>query len=376
MPSLSHTILKDLCSLPTAPFVEHAVIAYATAFAKAHRLRLTRDPAGNLLLSLGPPPRKGQKRLVLAAHMDHPAFVSTSHTNQTLHAHFRGGVLPNYLFTAPALFFPPSGPTPTKPIRAKVISVSGSPYPTSAILQTPRNAPPIPPNTPGLFDLTPAKFTKTHFHSRVCDDLAGAAAALSALAQLASPKSPKPKLPFAVLLTRAEEVGFIGALAAVHTPPAKSLLRKSDDLLLAIECSAEQPYAPQHAGVILRVGDRTSIFNSSLTAFLHDTAQSIQKSDPTFKFQRALMPGGTCESTVYDAFNYHAAAVCLPLGNYHNMNRTTQSLAPENISLSDYHHMIQLFLSLAHSAHTYTPGHGPLKTRLTTRYNAQKHLLK
>lgn len=361
-PSLQ--LLADLCSLPTAPFVEHAVVAFVTALAKKHHLRLASDPAGNLLLSLGPPPRKGQQRLVFAAHMDHPAFVSSHQDGQTLHAHFRGGVLPNYLFTAPVLFHTPSGP-----VRAKVVSTAGDPHPTSAILHTTR---PVPPNTPGLFDLTPAKFTKTQFLSRVCDDLAGAAAALSALIQL---KTAKPKIPVAVLLTRAEEVGFIGALAAVHAPPKSALLRKTDDLLLAIECSAEQPHAPQHAGVILRVGDRTSIFNSSLTAFLHDTAQTLQKSSPTFKFQRALMPGGTCESTVYDAFGYHAAAVCLPLGNYHNMHRPTQTLAPETISLSDYHHMVELFLALAHSAHTYTPGHGPLKTRLTARYAAQKHLL-
>jgi len=37
--------------------------------------------------------------------------------------------------------------------------------------------------------------------------------------------------------------------------------------------------------------------------------------------------------------------------------------------------MVELFLALAHSAHTYTPGHGPLQTRLTARYAAQKHLL-
>jgi endoglucanase len=185
----------------------------------------------------------------------------------------------------------------------------------------------------------------------------------------------KPKIPVAVLLTRAEEVGFIGALAAVHAPAKSALLRKADDLLLAIECSAEQPYARQGDGVILRVGDRTSIFNSSLTAFLHDTSQAMQKQDPTFKFQRALMPGGTCESTVYDAWGYHAAAVCLSLGNYHNMDRTRRKIAPENIALSDYRHMVSLFLRLAMDAHTYTPGHAPRKKRLTDRYLKMRGLL-
>src|SRR5439155_12123216 len=122
--------------------------------------------------------------------------------------------------------------------------------------------------------------------------------------------------PVAVFLTRAEEEGFIGAVAAVLKP---ALLRKSDRIV-AIECSAMQPYAPQGHGVIIRVGDKTSIFNSGLTYFLTQQAAALQKKSRSFKYQRALMPGGTCEATVYDAYGYTAAAVCVALGNYHNMD--------------------------------------------------------
>jgi len=82
------------------------------------------------------------------------------------------------------------------------------------------------------------------FFSRVCDDLAGAAAALTMLSELAARP---PRSTVAVLLTRAEEEGFIGAIAASLEP---KLLRKSDRVV-AIECSALQPYAPQGKGAIV-----------------------------------------------------------------------------------------------------------------------------
>ena len=46
-------ILLDLCSLPTAPFVEHRVVEYMRQFVKKRRgLSLEQDRFGNLLISL------------------------------------------------------------------------------------------------------------------------------------------------------------------------------------------------------------------------------------------------------------------------------------------------------------------------------------
>lgn len=369
-------LLAELCSCPTAPFAESAVLEFVSRWARRRHLHLARDASGNLLVSTLPPRRlrPGQRRLVLAAHTDHPGFVAHAQDGRTLTAHFRGGVRADHVTGAAVRFYPdPAGPG----VRGRVVATAGEPYPVSALVELSGTAPPLPPGTPGMFDLTPARFTRTHFHSRACDDLAGAAAALAALDALARRKPPTP---VAVLLTRAEEVGFIGALAAVMDRSGHGLLRKRHDLLLAIECSAEQPYARQHDGVVLRVGDRTSIFNSSLTAFLADTAKALAERDPDFRYQRALMPGGTCESTVYDAWGYHAAAVCVPLGNYHNMpsaplGRGQPRVAPEHISLADYRNMVKLFIALAGQAHTYRPGHVALRQRLTRRFKTLRPLL-
>jgi endoglucanase len=221
---------------------------------------------------------------------------------------------------------------------------------------------------PGMFDQGPARINGTRLLSRGIDDQGGLASALALLDQL---HAKPPATPVAVLLTRAEEEGFIGACAAVLKP---QLLRKSDRII-AIECSAQQPYAPLGKGVILRVGDKTSIFNSGLTFFLTQQAEALARSDRSFQFQRALMPGGTCEATVYDAFGYTAAAVCIPLGNYHNMDKEKKRIGPEYIDVSDWRNMVKLFVALAGNAHQFDPGNKALKKRVTERYKKLRSLL-
>jgi len=63
-----------------------------------------------------------------------------------------------------------------------------------------------------MFDQGVGRFKGGKFFSRVCDDLAGAAATLTMLDEFHR-KSSKPNATVAVLLTRAEEDGFIGAVA-------------------------------------------------------------------------------------------------------------------------------------------------------------------
>ncbi|MDB5357996.1 MAG: hypothetical protein JWN24_4449 [Phycisphaerales bacterium] len=362
-------ILEELCSVPTAPFAEQAVTRYVEAFVKARpRLRLTRDRHGNLLIELpagrkGPASRKKLPRWVFTAHTDHPGFVADTMTDgRTLEAHFRGGVEAEYFVGSRVRFFD-SGRETTGVVTGYRTGDDGRP--DRATLRVAR---PVTPRTPGMWDQGVGRIRGQKFLSRVCDDLAGAAAALAMLDELC--RKP-PLVPVAVLLTRAEEVGFIGAIAASLKP---TLLRKSDRLI-AIECSAAQPYAPQGKGAIVRIGDRTSVFNSSLSYFITSLATDLAKSDKTFQYQRALMPGGTCEATVYDVYGFWAASICVPLGNYHNMDKSRKKIAPEFIDLSDWQNMVRLFLEVARHGHEYAPGHKQLKQRLEARFAKYKDLL-
>ena len=357
-------ILKEMCSLPTAPFAEERVIEYVEQFVRLRpRLKLSRDRFGNLLIEL-PGRNRRMPRWVFTAHMDHPGFVAERMLDdRTLRAAFRGGVRGEYFKGTRVRFF--EGRREIVGTVRDFTMDQERRFPKRALLQVEDR---IDPNTPGMWDQGAARSRGGKFFSRVCDDLAGAAAALTMLDEL---KTRPPVATVAVLLTRAEEEGFIGAIAASRHP---RLLRKSDRVI-AIECSAVQPYAPLGKGAIIRVGDRTSVFNSGLTYFLTREAGKLAARDKTFAYQRALMPGGTCEATVYDIYGFTAASICVPLGTYHNMDVARKKIAAEYIDLKDWRSMVKLFVHVARTGHTYAPGHGRLKARVDERFNKLEHLL-
>ena len=375
-------LLTTVCSIPTAPFAEQRVLAYAADFVKRHRrLKLRRDAIGNCLIEL-PGTNKARNRpprLVLVAHTDHPGLIARAMTdNRTLRADFHGGVKPSFFPGAKVRFFGEKDRQYTGRVIDATEATSegggggggggrsgGGRTSTCRV----RVSQPVPAGAFGMFDLAPARQVGRQFHSRACDDLAGVASALATLAAL---HDDPPAANTAVLLTRGEEEGFLGAIACVRDP---TLLRPTDRIL-SIECSAEQPAAPQKGGVVLRVGDRSSIFNSALSGFIHTQAEVLAEADASFKFQRALMPGGTCEATVFDAWGYTAAACCVPLRNYHNMNPATGKIASESIDTGDWTAMVNLFIHLARHHPTFDGTATALKDRLTKRYETFAPLLR
>ncbi|MCZ7620442.1 MAG: hypothetical protein M5U32_19820 [Myxococcota bacterium] len=57
------------------------------------------------------------------------------------------------------------------------------------------------------------------------------------------------------------------------------------------------------------------------------------------------MDGGACEATAYQLYGYRCAAMCLPLGNYHNMGDRgrTPRIVAETIRLSDLVGLVRFF---------------------------------
>jgi endoglucanase len=362
---MTTTILQELCSTPTAPFAEQHVVRYVEQFVRARKnLKLTRDPHGNLLIKLKTVGKRGTPRWVFGAHMDHPGFVAARMLDErTLDARFHGWVKSEFFKGERVRFFTDAGEVKGE-IEGFTIGKERG-VPERARIRVARS---VPAGSPGMWDQGEGRVKGGKFYSRVCDDLAGAAAALTMLDELAKRS---PSAPIAVLLTRAEEEGFIGAIAASLEP---KLLRKSDRII-AIETSAMQPYAPQGKGAIIRTGDRTSIFNSGLTYFLQTQAAELAKRDKSFQFQRALMPGGTCEATVYDIYGFTAASICVALGNYHNMDTAKGKIGPEFIDLADWRNMVKLFVGVAKNGHTYEEGHAELKARVEKRFAKLRRFL-
>ena len=347
--------LSELTHLPTASGLEGAVIDWARSWTgRRADLRLIEDSGGNLLIT-----QKGRKShpLVLAvAHMDHPAFVVTGVSGGEASFEFRGGVRPEYFEAARVEFV-------TGPARAgRVISYDGAAR--RGVIEV---TGPVPrPGDIARWHFGRQKSAPGRLLAPACDDLAGCAAALAALDRA---RSRVDFGHFGILLTRAEEMGFVGALHAARTGSIPS-----DARILSIEASRASSDAPIGAGPVIRVGDSATVFDHDLT---NRISQAVAQSG--LSHQRRLMSGGACEATAFGAYGYQATGLCLPLGNYHNMGNLDEietgagEARPmfEEVSLDDFHGLVDLLLVAAEAVDSVWD----LAQRLDKVYAETRHLL-
>jgi endoglucanase len=230
-----------------------------------------------------------------------------------------------------------------------------------------RVAEPIAPNTPGMWHLPEPVLRGDMVRARGCDDIAGCAAMMDLLARLSRRKA---RADVYCLFTRAEEVGFVGAIGAAK---ARTLPRKSP--IIAIETSKTLPHARIGAGPILRVGDKATVFTPSVTAFCDRVAKRLAKRRKTFQYQRKLMDGGTCESTAFISYGYATTGICLALGNYHNMNTDTGKIDSEFVSATDWKLMVDWFEALVLDADGYDARDSAMREALDKRFAAHLPLL-
>lgn len=344
--------LLEITSLPTAAGREDAVIERVEAWVseRASRLLLGRDRCGNLVITSRGFKKACAKKapLFLTAHLDHPAFLVRSVKGADVTLEFRGGVQDAYFKGSPIEIFDLAL---ARSAVAKIISLDSGAKPFKTVvarLAMPASAAFVEPGCIGRWKFPRAAVVKGIVRTHACDDLASVAAALLAFDTI----SRDPKLAHAaVLLTRAEEVGFVGAIGAARggTIPKGSRL-------VCLECSRSFPQdSPIGAGPIVRVGDRLSVFTPALTNAVSSLAELHRKEAPAFKFQRKLMAGGACEATAFASYGISSTCICLPLGNYHNMADVDAVLAgkkkgvpgPEFVSAEDFHGMIELLEAVA-----------------------------
>lgn len=323
------TIASRLLRHPAAPYHETAVRAEVEQICAEHELDCHRDSFGNLLVRLQTAPK--QRPFVLAAHLDHPGFeiIRPLGGNKYL-ARFLGGVGDGYFKNDIPLRLMP-GATPAKLGKRVGKEKEFQIHAKSNVRLT------APPQF-AVWELEDFSIRDGRIHARACDDLIGVATILSTMIAL---KNSRAGVNVIGVISRAEEVGFHGAL----TVAASGQLPKNS-LVISLETSRELPPVAMGRGVIIRVGDRASIFDPSATRFLGEAAADLQQRHKKFQFQRALMYGGTCEATAFQEFGYQTAAVCVALGNYHNC-APDNKIAAEYVSLSDACSMADL---LGHAA--------------------------
>ena len=334
-----------LMSCPAAPYHESGVRTVVELICAEEGLRCHRDAYGNMLVELGK--ATAARPLVLAAHMDHPGFeIIRPLRPGRWEAQFNGGVPDSYFRRGLRVRLLPGATTGRVGRRmgnSKRFEVCAL-GPAEAHAPRPHFA---------VWELEDFALRQGRIHGRSCDDLVGVAAILATLIDL---KARRSRTHVVGVISRAEEVGFLGAL----TVAAAGVLPKHS-LVISLETSKEIPPVRMGQGVIVRVGDRSSVFDSAATRFLCEVAQGLRGG--MFPFQRALMSGGTCEATAYQEYKFQTGAVCVALGNYHNCHPNGR-IAEEYVSLDDACGMVELLVEAARRMPAFDRVAGELPVRL------------
>lgn len=280
------SLLRRILSTPTAPFHEYHVAAVLRdLLAPLPHVSVQSDSYGNLIAryKFG----RSAPRIAFAAHMDHPGWVRYRGKEE-----FLGWVPEDRLASHPVDWFGPFG----------------------------------------MWRLEPFELKDGIVHARVCDDLAGCAAIVALFMEL---EKAGDEADVFGLFTRAEEVGFNGAIALARDWPLPQDVR-----FVSIETSSPRNGASMGLGPIIRVGDRVSVFDDAATSELVDAAK-----ESSIAHQRSLLDGGSCEATAMNLYGIPAAGISIALGNYHNV-LPESGIGPEYINLSDAKNLVKLILAV------------------------------
>ncbi|HVE12015.1 MAG TPA: M20/M25/M40 family metallo-hydrolase [Elusimicrobiota bacterium] len=328
----SRLILRELLSQPTAPFHEHRVRAALIRVLERAGVSTRVDASGNLLARY----RRGRaKPVAFTAHMDHPGLELLSVSGTEAEARWNGQVPTFDLRDARVALWSDS----SAGLRgeARVLDGDGR-RPPETVKRVRLEVPPgARAGDFGYADLTPFALEGGFIVSKCLDNVAGCAAIAAALQRMASLGLPGN---VHALFTRAEEVGFHGALAAIagrafpKTVPA-----------VVLECSKAMPGAEQGQGPVIRVGDKARVFDADLIAACEEAAREAKKADPELRVQRRLMDGGTCEASAFGLAGWRAMCLAFPLANYHNVGPA--GLEPEKIMERDFLDGVALLCAFA-----------------------------
>ncbi len=365
-------IVLELTSLPTAAGREFRVQAYLDRWLGERRRTLDwkRDADGNLLVTRKTRSRRrgGPAPLLITAHLDHPAFVVAKVVDErTVEAEFRGGVHDPYFEDARLEFHDAEDQIVHGRITELRKPDDTCPFKTVTVRLS-RRHPGLAPGDVGRWSFPDAKITgrgpKRLLKTHACDDLAAAAAALCAFDRIRTRKGQEH---VGLLFTVAEEVGFVGAIGA-----ATNGLVPKNARLVCLENSRSFPESPIHGGPIVRVGDRLTVFSPDLTNDISAVCTQHAATRTAFRWQRKLMPGGACEATAFASFGFASTCLCLPLGNYHNMQDIDgvqaggrpAKVGQEFIGIDDYHGLVEMLELVADRLDASASAAGGLPKRL------------
>ncbi len=350
---MSYERLTRILSQPSTSFREQAVAREAMRILSENKVPYCFDPHGNLVI--GAPTLKdylsrlqkhsGPPINFFVAHMDHPGFHGVKWLKSgDLVTEWLGGGPTKHLLGA-TVWLAVNGETKghgivvkarTKGKRVLALTIRPS---TESLSETEATE-----VYGGYSFKTPVWKTGDRIYTKAADDLVGAYAIIELAIQSLEDGG---EFPFLGLLTRAEEIGFIGMIH--HFDEVLKGQHRDKLLCVSLETSRQYPGAESGKGPVVRLGDRATIFDPAGIEWMTFVAtQTMGK-----KFQRRVMDGGVCEATVANALGYRTVGISVPLGNYHNecffRNFPKEKLggpAPEFVSHRDVEGLITLCQAL------------------------------
>lgn len=314
--------LKRLGEHATAPFEEIPTRDALHRWLTELKLAFEVDAFGNTLVRV----RRGMPRrpVALIAHLDHPGLRVESVGAAGVVCVAEGGQ-PLKSLKGAKVVFPrvKSGNANGVVTSVKTKEEDGRTKVASCVVKLGAKSATPEVGDFAVLDLPSFAKTNNRVKARVCDDLAGCVAVVATLAACAKGQAP---VDIIGVFTRAEEVGFIGALGL-----AIDYRLPRDAYVISVECSAALGDIELGKGPVVRLGDRQGPFDPRAASVVMGAAKQL--AEKKFDYQVGLMPGGTCEATPFLAFGYAATGIAVPLANYHNQG--PKGVACEEIDLRD-----------------------------------------
>lgn len=376
----------DLLSQPTAPFREQHVQRWLGERLGAAGVPFFADADGNIVGGVASDAEyrrllaaRSQRPLPLfIAHMDHPGFMGLQWADDRhLKARWFGGSPTKHLRGAKMWIADDAGYWGEAVVDRHDIAKHGFGLESVTLKLTKwpreRRRPAAKRLFGGFGFRAPVWRQGNVLYTKAADDLTGVFCALETLIANKRAKSS----PVVALFTRAEEVGFVGAIA--HFERYRLRTSKRDLLAVSLEASRTLPGAIVGNGPIVRLGDRRTVFNPDGSQFLTRLAEKTLGPH----FQRRIMDGGACEGTAATAYGIRTIAMSVPLGNYHNQGfeggpdcAKLNGPAPEFVHMNDVAGMLALCVQVAkHAAQVAADPWRETRARLVKNYKNLKRFL-
>lgn len=383
--------LLELLRQPTAPYREEHVIATVSEALVGAGVPFFADPVGNLVIGVAD--RRAYRELVNAdgdepvrlfvAHMDHPGFHGMHWTRMSrLRIRWHGGSPTRHLAGAAVWLADHSGVVASGALANVKLGAARRAMDTAEVRFKAADLPrlrglPARSLYGGFGFRSPVWRAGRRVYTKAADDLVGVFCLCATAMELFGRRRKGPQPPFIGLLTRAEEVGFIGAIGHLELGWLRGAHRPL--VCVSLEASRTLPGAVVGKGPVVRLGDRRTVFDADALQVLSGVAARALPDG----HQRRVMEGGVCEGTAATVYGLPSVGLSVPLGNYHNEGFDggpdcphPRGPAPEFVHLDDIHGQWRLCLGLMRPGLPWEAPWRPQRRELRRRLRDARPLLR